>query len=367
VEHFTTDGDLDLDLIERYFSGALGAAERETFERWMSVHPTRRRAVEDLRGVWTRAGRSEGWDVDGIWQALVVRMRVADSSDVTHPAANMRSISGGLPAHETSARSDRRGGGVWGTQPLRGTSKGQSLRGGGWAAAALSLIVLVIVASWDAGVSHVDHQVARSTLTYTTANGQRATISLPDGSTVALNVGSRLEVPTEYATGVHTVRLVGEGMFTVPRHDGTPFMVLAGVASVRVLGTSFLVRHYATDPLTTVAVREGKVAVRSVVLTAAQQVAVGRDWTSPVQPADPAQFSFARGVLTLDGVRFPEAVVELDRWYDADIRLGNPVLASRHVAGEFADGTIAALAEYLTGTLHVRVVRNGRVLTLMPR
>ena len=185
---------------------------------------------------------------------------------------------------------------------------------------------------------------------------------------VVLDVASRLEVPADFVTGHHTVRLIGEGLFTVHHHQGAPFTVLAGGVATRVLGTSFLVRHYAADSVTTVAVRNGKVAVRAVMLTAGEQVVVGRTReVGVVRSVDMALFSFATGVLKLDDVSFPDAMTELGRWYDADIRLGDPTLATQRLAGEYAAGSLSDLAAILTMTYNVRIVRNGRVLTLFSR
>ncbi|HXC26062.1 MAG TPA: FecR domain-containing protein, partial [Gemmatimonadaceae bacterium] len=121
-----------------------------------------------------------------------------------------------------------------------------------------------IAAGWNAGVRQLTRREAAAASIYTTGNAQRANITLPDGSTVALNVASRLEVPADYMTGDHTVHLVGEGLFTVVRHESTPFAVEAGTTTTRVLGTRFVVRHYPSDSATMVAVQDGKVAVRSV-------------------------------------------------------------------------------------------------------
>ena len=63
--------------------------------------------------------------------------------------------------------------------------------------------------------------------------------------------------------------------------------------TAQVLGTLLFVRHYAQDTTTTVAVREGKVTVHSVVLTAARQVVVGPTGVGTVRGADPTQFTFA--------------------------------------------------------------------------
>jgi ferric-dicitrate binding protein FerR (iron transport regulator) len=203
--------------------------------------------------------------------------------------------------------------------------------------------------------------------TYTTANGQRATITLSDGSTVTLNVASRLDVPVDYTRGDHALRLSGAALFKVLHHDLTPFTVVAGGTTTRVLGTSFVVRSYANDTAVTVAVRDGKVGVGSLVLTAERQVVIGHSGAPRVRVADPAQFSFATGVLTLTGGLLADAIPELDRWYNADIRLGDPGLGSQRIQGNVSAGSLAELAAMLEWTYNVRVVRDGQVLTLFPR
>jgi ferric-dicitrate binding protein FerR (iron transport regulator) len=104
--------------------------------------------------------------------------------------------------------------------------------------------------------------------TYATANGERGAVTLTDGSTVILNAASRLDVPANYSSGNRTVRLIGEGLFTVSSHAGHPFTVISGLTKTRVLGTSFVVRHYGTDTTVMVAVRTGKVSVGTTVVTA---------------------------------------------------------------------------------------------------
>jgi transmembrane sensor len=249
----------------------------------------------------------------------------------------------------------------------------QTLRRGTWSqrtwttAAALILVVIVLVFGWSTGVPGINQHAAMSSLTYTTGNGQRATITLPDSSTVMLDVASRLDVPLDYMAGHRTVRLVGEGLFTVHRHVGTPFTVAAGATTTRVLGTSFVVRRYATDTTALIAVREGKVAVGSTVVTANRFVTVGRAGVSHLRASDASLYTFATGILTIDDLPLPAAIMELDRWYDVDLRLGSPTLATQFVQGKFAAGSPGDLAAILEWTFDVRVVRDGRVLTLYPR
>jgi transmembrane sensor len=249
-----------------------------------------------------------------------------------------------------------------------------TLRWGVWyTLAGVAAGMLAITSVWHLGASRLNEHRQLAMSSYVTGNGERANVTLPDGSTASLSAASRLDVPADYLAGNHTVRLRGEALFTVRHHDGAPFTVIAGSATTRVLGTSFLARYYAVDSATTVAVHDGKVAVyaaadvKPVVLMANQQVIIDRGGSANVKPADPGQFSFAAGVLTLKSVPFPVAIPELDRWYDADIRLGDPTLRAQRITGECAAGSLTDLTSILELTFNVRVVRDGRVLTLFSR
>jgi ferric-dicitrate binding protein FerR (iron transport regulator) len=200
--------------------------------------------------------------------------------------------------------------------------------------------------------------------TYTTGNGERAKVTLTDGTAVMLDVASRLEVPADYATGNQVVSLTGAAYFSVPHHGSAPFTVRTPDTDARVLGTTFVVRRYATDTMTTIAVRDGRVAVRSLVISGGQQAQVSRTRTGPASELAPEQFGFVTGLLTLKQMPMPQAVEELGRWYNADIRLGDTSVRSIPVNGQFGLGSLSDLSEILALTYHLKVVRAGRTLTL---
>lgn len=202
---------------------------------------------------------------------------------------------------------------------------------------------------------------------YTTANGQRATVTLMDGTTITLNVGSQLSVPTNYGVTTRELRLSGEAHFSVRHSEGIPLIVTAGPGRVKVLGTQFVVRHYSTDTAALVAVKEGKVGVKSTVLTANQEVFVGGDNVSDVRPGNISRFSFARGQLVLTEGTLQEAIPELNRWYNVDIYLGESTLGSQQLAWKSPEGSISDLVSILELAMPVRVVREGRTLTIYPK
>jgi ferric-dicitrate binding protein FerR (iron transport regulator) len=353
--------------LTRYLLGELDAEGCAEVEQWVAQKPVRAPVVALLRQAWRMPVRQEP-PVDSTAALARVIGQIGQGLAMTDSAANHPSLSGGVSAREQSARPALKGIGGLRTQPLRrGVFKAQPLRRWLWSTSAVLLVGVVgAIVGWRVGMPHVGPAETTSMLTYVTGNGERANIILPDGSTVALNVASRLDVPVDYGTGDHTVRLVGQALFKVSHHETHPLTIRTASAFTRVLGTSFMVRQYHIDTMTTVAVREGKVEVGPVVLAANQQVEIGQHLVSMVQSADPAGFTFATGVLTIDGRSLADAIPDLDRWYDADIRLGDTALANRRIMGEFRAGSLSDLSDVL-GLSGVRVKRVGRVLTLYTR
>jgi ferric-dicitrate binding protein FerR (iron transport regulator) len=337
------------DALDRYLAGECTSAEEMA-----AVHAYLAR-VENAEDLLKHASRladrpqTPPSSVEG-WNALAIRLNT-DLSQHTL-SLEVSSIAHERGVHTLSSR-------VFKAQPLR--------RSLWYAATGAVLAGLVIVLGWNGPVRHLFGHTPSARSTYITSNGERANIVLPDGSTVALDVASRLDVPVDYSAGNHVVYLLGEALFTVNRHTGMPFTVIAGTTTTQVLGTSFTVRHYGTDTTATVAVRDGKVAIGDVVLTAGRSLEVGPHGLAQVRPTDAAQFGFAIGVLEFKSRPLSQAVTELDRWYAADIRLGDTSLAAIPIEGKFTAGSLSDLVEILEFELNVRVVRVGRILTLYPK
>jgi ferric-dicitrate binding protein FerR (iron transport regulator) len=231
-------------------------------------------------------------------------------------------------------------------------------------------VAACVVVVFALGISYrAFHNVAASGMmtSYVTGNGQRAKIKLADNVTVVLGVASRLDVPPDYSSGHHVLHLTGEALFSVDHHTTHPLVIITRTSTTRVLGTSFLVREYATDSMAQVAVRTGKVSFGATVVSAAQAASMNHQGHVWLHAADPAQFAFESGKLVLNDVSLANAIVELNRTYDVDMRLGDSTLASRGVSGIFGPLSPAELADILELTFNVRVVRDGRVLTLFTR
>lgn len=85
-----------------------------------------------------------------------------------------------------------------------------------------------------------NHRLSAATLAIATSQGERAAITLPDGTSVTLNANSRLVyTPRDYNKNKRAVRFEGEGYFRVSKDEKRPFLVDAEGLVAEVLGTTF--------------------------------------------------------------------------------------------------------------------------------
>jgi len=98
-------------------------------------------------------------------------------------------------------------------------------------------------------------------LTVSTKAGEKATITLPDGSIVKLNAASTLSYPESFSEDSRNVNLEGEAYFDVPKMNGKKFIVNTKTHAVEVLGTTFNVMSYVQDQTVEVVLLTGKVKV----------------------------------------------------------------------------------------------------------
>jgi transmembrane sensor len=332
--------DIDMDLLARWLAGEGTPDDWRAVDQWIAAHPDRR--------AWISALTSSILTDD------------APRLDVSRARARIAERTGiALNGQQRTGQKVQRS-----TPLMPGRSANGASRGVWYGVVGFAFALIALVGGWQLSNRYTNTQLAHDVSVYTTQPGQRSSVTLPDGSTVHLSVASRLEVPANYSMGNRTLKLRGEAFFTVAHRDGTPFTVVAGNSVTRVLGTRFLVRAYDTDTEALVAVRDGKVAVGSQVLTAMQQVTVSPHGVSPVQPTNAAQFEVVNGILALSNTPLREAIASLNRWYGVEIRLGDRQLMTRNLTAELSAGTVADLIEVLEYSFNLRVVREGRVLTL---
>lgn len=193
-----------------------------------------------------------------------------------------------------------------------------------------------------------------------TAVGEQSRWTLRDGSALALNTGSVLKVESRLRTRRFVLEQ-GEAAFHVA-HGWRPFIVQAGTATVRDIGTAFNVRRLGDGA--DVVVLEGRVEVRRPgqppqVLPAGQALAVAGDGPSPAvrRVAPETAGAWQQGRLVFDGTPLAEALAEIQRYRAAPIVLADERAGRLRLSGEYDIRRVEALIDTLPQALPVTVQR----------
>jgi transmembrane sensor len=356
-------------LLGGYLVNELDAAERDLFESWLARDDDRARTVAALRNRHDdeiRMPTDAEPDVGDWWAECEQQIRMPESEQaagrVSLPVTGAE-LRIGTPTAPTS--------GWWNMSPA-------------WAGLAASIlcVALGVWALYPRRVSSAG-PTPRAEHSYATTRGERAVLTL-DGATVVLGPESVLRISASYGVRDRTVSLTGHAYFDVTHDAAHPFRVWAGGVLAEDIGTRFDIRAYARDPAMRLVVADGAVAV----LTPRPPADASRDSAAPLASvvvtrgmmatanaggvvrlrsgiATDRYLSWSGGRLAFDDTPLPDVVAELSRWYDLDIRLGDPRLASRTLTASFDDPPSAVLVA-LEGALGVRATRVGRVVTLYP-
>jgi len=247
------------------------------------------------------------------------------------------------------------------------------LRGAGAAAA-----LLLGAGVWRMAARPDHRAVAAPARVYRTANAQTATVTLPDGTRATLGPATTLTLAADFGAASRAVTVVGETRFVARADARAPFVVRAGAATARVLGTTFTVRRYAGDAGTRVAVRDGRVllgAARAnggaVVLGAAAVGLApdsGRVVTLPARADEYTDWS--ESTLRFRDTPLRDVLGDLGRAYDAEIVNTDTTLAAQVVTltvstareslPQVLDGLMLSLGAHYTRAGHTITIRPGR-------
>lgn len=230
-------------------------------------------------------------------------------------------------------------------------------------------------------------QLAQNVNEISTRNGSRTRISLPDGSTVWLNAGSKLVYDKNFDSKLREVSLTGEGYFDVARNPDKPFIIHAGKVNIKVLGTIFNVKSYPGEKLTEASLIHGSIEVtikdrprEKIVLKPNEKIIVSNE---PVQekPGAPApasanepivaisrlsyepndstiiETSWVDNRLIFQNEAFNELAIKMERWFGVSIQFENAGVQQLRFRGSFTHETIhqALAALKITGGFNYKI------------
>jgi transmembrane sensor len=340
---------INRDLLRRYLSGDVTPEESERIEAWLAEDTDRWEQVAALRDEMGEAALSES-AVDGakaeVWARL--RSHIPGLRNVGERAGRRRTPGHGREFAPSSGR-------LWFT--------------GAQLAAALLLTVLGgtalggLMYRWRSPVPAETMRLA------TTSRGQSAVFRLADDTRVVLGAASTLRYPSALGAGSRQVSLTGEAYFEVVHDERRPFEVRAGDLIARDLGTEFTVRAYHEDAGARVVVRRGRVAIRAAaressaperIVAAGQLGRLGSGVEPTVESADTATlFAWTEGRLVFANTPLREAVRQIERARDVEIRLSPPEIGEQQFTTSFSNEPTSDILKVIGTGLRLDVVQTG--------
>lgn len=214
--------------------------------------------------------------------------------------------------------------------------------------------------------------------TYQTGVGERADVTLPDGSVAVLDTNSRIEVA--YAYNERGVRLVrGQALFEVAKHQRAPFVVHAAGQAITAVGTKFNVRLQDAGMRLTLV--EGRVRVEAdarpradaprteIPVSAGETLTLRGERLSKVSDPDPARDTrWSSGYAQFEDETLQDAVAEMNRYAQRPIRLEGDIGARYRVSGSFSTADPARFAQAMQAIFPLSADKDrGGGLVLRPR
>ena len=363
---------IEIAVLRRYITGDCTPEELRRVNSWAAESSERQRYLRSLSALYHRADADDARSATEAWARIAARMAPPAGTDYTTYAAPWEE-----PAARVAVTQRRRArvlGGAFGAE-RRGWPMLAIAAAVVFAAVGLNATLTTVAAHRHPAVRH-----APAMREIVTATGQRAEVRLDDGSRVTLGVASRLRLPSDFGVRTRQVYLDGTAYFDVV-HDATrPFVVRTANAEARDVGTRFVVSAYRDAHATQVVVRDGAVALGptmrgrmphggTVLLTGGHlgELRAG-DSVVATRPVDPTLYTaWMQGDLVFRDVPLADAVAELRRWYEVDVRLGDPSLSDMPISASFAVESFHEALSVVTTVLPLRAIRRGNVVTLYRR
>lgn len=244
-----------------------------------------------------------------------------------------------------------------------------------WSVAAVAIVLLgliTVTAYWQ-GSRQIQSNF--SDIVVEAPLGSKTKLTLPDGSTVWLNAGSKMVYSQGFGVSDRRLAFQGEGYFEVEKNDEMPFLVQTHDVNVTVVGTKFNFRNYPEDEEAVVELLEGKVALENQLkeesvryLSPNEKMvlhkATGKmDITSAkVKEAT----LWTENILLFDEDLLPDIVRELERSYHVQIEIENEDLKQARFYGQFnqLEQNIYDVLDMLSETGKLKYHEEGKVIYL---
>jgi transmembrane sensor len=195
-------------------------------------------------------------------------------------------------------------------------------------------------------------------------------ISLPDGSKVYLNRNSELTYNKDMSKATRNVRLKGEAFFEITRDPSKPFIVDAGKASIKVLGTSFSVLTNNTENAVEVFVKTGSVMLtdnsgkQNLVLEPGFIGTMDSYRSTKVSNYDPNYLSWNTDLLVYNGKTLDVVLKDLKKVFNIDAVADDPLILKESITSTFDNQPQDTIIRIICTTFNLSYSKDGSVYHL---
>ncbi|NQX52662.1 FecR family protein [Pedobacter panaciterrae] len=220
--------------------------------------------------------------------------------------------------------------------------------------------------------------------------GKTRDLKLSDGTKVKLNAGSTFTYPEVFSATSREVSLKGEGFFQVEKNPKRPFLVHTDKFMVKVLGTVFNVKAYATDKKVETTLLSGKILVelndkpeKKIVMLPNEKLTVANDLEqgrnadkkaavpeyqlerlSEANTQDVKEIAWLSNKMIFTNESFEEVGKQIERRFDVKMVFDNETLKKEEISGVFEEESLEQALSLIKMTTPFKFRRDKGVVHL---
>jgi len=313
-QHIDTPG-----LLPRIFAGEATPEEVRQVEYWLAADPAHRSEYDTVARLWELTGKIEkdgDIDIDAEWRRMEL--------DIT-PARSLPLI----PFLKVAAS------------------------------------VILVSALAFTGIKIARNRTERA------PSADLSSVTLPDGTLLSLNAGSKVTYRKGFGTSHRNLLLKGEGYFEVKSDKRLPFVIEAGESRIRVTGTKFNVNAYHRKEIR-VTVMAGSVSLYDAsrpsnqeTLSAGETGIYNRDGREIIKKVSVNlnDISWKNRIMDFQNTALSEIAGVLMNTFYGKIDVV-PVVGLCPVTVHFENQDLDAVLSVLKSTLNLDLERKGRLIAI---
>lgn len=242
-----------------------------------------------------------------------------------------------------------------------------------WAYAAMLAIICLLSAHLYVWVQHIS-EPAVAYHTIRVPKGQRASVTLCDGTKVWLNAETDFSYPGTFAAHQRHVILKGEAFFQVTPHKEKPFIVQLPELNIKVLGTEFNAKAYQGENHC-ITLREGAVEVstkngkeKAHMEPKDQVIYPSKGHLTLIKNAAvPSTDDWIQGELRIDNQALHEFLADMERHFDVNIHIQNASIRNTRFTCHFKSNIdIREALDLLKTTQQIDYIIDNKDVYLYP-